>query len=334
VTAALLEVTDLVKVFPVRRGGMLKRQVRSVRAVDGVSFVVDEGETMALVGESGCGKSTVARSVLRLHEPTSGRVVFAGEDVTGATAPQLQKLRRQMQLVFQDPYASLNPRMTVRAILSEPFQIHGLPVDGQVEQLLAQVGLSPEHASRYPHEFSGGQRQRVGVARAIALGPKLVICDEPVSALDVSVRTQVLNVLEDLQRELGLSYLLISHDLAVVRHLARRIAVMYLGRVVEMAPTEELLHRSRHPYTQSLISAVPLPDPRRERARTRIILRGDPPDPANPPSGCSFRTRCPLFASELSEADRARCVQDPPDLIDDGNGHALACHFGRVRAVR
>jgi peptide/nickel transport system ATP-binding protein/oligopeptide transport system ATP-binding protein len=329
----VLEVTDLVKWFPVFTGIVFKHRIGDVRAVDGVSFDVEQGETMALVGESGCGKTTVARTLLRLHEPTAGRIVFDGEDITHVSRPRMQQLRRQMQIVFQDPYASLDPRMTVRNIIAEPLQIHRVQVDGKVEQLLEQVGLSPEHAARYPHEFSGGQRQRIGIARAIALGPKLVICDEPVSALDVSIRAQVLNLLDDLQRELGLSYLFISHDLSVVRYISRRAAVMYLGKIVETAPTNELFEQPAHPYTQSLISAVPVPDPRRERIRRRIVLQGDIPSPAHPPSGCRFRTRCPKFANELSEQERLRCVEEQPALIDHGQGHPSACHYASALAV-
>ena len=332
-TEVLLEVDNLVKHFPIHKGIILKKRVGTVKAVDGVSFSMRRSETFALVGESGCGKSTVARTVLRLHEPTSGAVRFEGEDLVVATSDRMRALRRQMQIVFQDPYASLNPRMTVRNILAEPLQIHGIPIRNRVTELLEQVGLSPEHAARYPHEFSGGQRQRVGIARAIALGPKLIICDEPVSALDVSIRAQVLNLLEDLQRDLGLSYLFISHDLSVVRHVADRVAVMYLGRLVETAEADDLFNAPAHPYTQSLISAVPVPDPRRERLRRRIILSGDVPSPANPPSGCVFRTRCPKFANDLSASDQARCVSEVPALTDRGQGHPVACHFAEARAL-
>ena len=330
---ALVEVKDLVKHYPIRSGIVFRHDVGAVKAVDGISFDLETGETFALVGESGCGKSTTARCVLRLIEPTSGAINFEGEDITRAGARRLRTLRREMQMIFQDPFASLNPRMTVRGILREPFTIHGLDADGKVEDLLEMVGLLPEHASRYPHEFSGGQRQRVGIARAIALGPKLVVCDEPVSALDVSIRAQVLNLLEDLQARLGLTFLFIAHDLSVVRHIASRVAVMYLGTIVETAPTDDLFERPSHPYTQALISAVPVPDPNRERSRRRILVSGDVPSPIDPPSGCRFRTRCPKFANELSEAERQRCVDEPPALVDRGEGHPSACHYAEARTL-
>jgi oligopeptide transport system ATP-binding protein len=325
--APLLQVENVVKDFPVRRGSVLRREHASIRAVDDVSLRVDAGETLALVGESGCGKSTLARVLLGLHPATSGSVRFDDREVVGADTATLRWLRRRVQLIFQDPYASLDPRMTVRSILSEPLEIHGIPVDGRVEQLLEQVGLAPEHAARFPHEFSGGQRQRVGVARAIAVDPDLVICDEPVSALDVSVRAQVLNLLADLQHERGLAYLFISHDLSVVRHVARRVAVMHLGGIVESAANDELFARPLHPYTQSLISAVPVPDPRRERERVRIILRGELPSAAAPPTGCTFHTRCPRFALELDEGDRQRCRDARPTPVERGPDHTVACHF-------
>ncbi|HJV09777.1 MAG TPA: oligopeptide/dipeptide ABC transporter ATP-binding protein [Acidimicrobiales bacterium] len=330
---ALVEVRDLVKHYPIRSGIVFRHDVGAVKAVDGISFDLEAGETFALVGESGCGKSTTARCVLRLIEPTSGSITFDGEDITHAGAGRMRALRREMQMIFQDPFASLNPRMTVRGILREPFAIHGLDVDGKVEALLDMVGLLPEHASRYPHEFSGGQRQRVGIARAIALDPKLVVCDEPVSALDVSIRAQVLNLLEDLQGRLGLTFLFIAHDLSVVRHIAKRVAVMYLGTIVETAPTDELFERPSHPYTQALISAVPVPDPNRERSRRRILVSGDVPSPINPPSGCRFRTRCPKFANELSEGERQRCIDEPPALVDRGVGHPAACHYAEAREL-
>jgi len=329
----LLEVDGLTKHFPITSGIVFKHLVGQVRAVDGVSFSVARGETLALVGESGCGKSTTARAVLRLLEPTAGTVRFEGEDITTVGPSRLRALRREMQIVFQDPYASLNPRMTVRNILAEPFRIHGLPEDGKVAHLLEVVGLAPEHAGRYPHEFSGGQRQRVGIARAIALDPKLVVCDEPVSALDVSIQAQVLNLLEDLQEQRGLAYLFIAHDLSVVRHIADRVAVMYLGAVVETADRDSLFERPAHPYTQALISAVPVPDPVKERSRPRIIVSGDVPNPADPPSGCRFRTRCQKFAGELTEAERERCVHEPPELVDRGQGHPAACHYAEVVTV-
>jgi oligopeptide/dipeptide ABC transporter ATP-binding protein len=330
----LLEVTNLKKHFPIRSGIVFQSKVGAVRAVDDVSFSVAKGETLALVGESGCGKSTTARTILRLLEPTSGTVRFDGQDITHVKAGELRKLRREMQIVFQDPYASLNPRKTVRSTLREPFQIHGLPAKGDVvDELLERVGLAPEHASRYPHEFSGGQRQRVGIARAISLNPKLVVCDEPVSALDVSIQAQVINLLEDLQNDLGLTYLFIAHDLSVVRHIADRVAVMYLGIIVELADRDTLFERPAHPYTQALISAVPIPDPVKERARQRILITGDVPSPANPPSGCRFRTRCQKFANELSEQERERCINEPPLLIDRGQGHPVACHYADARVV-
>jgi peptide/nickel transport system ATP-binding protein/oligopeptide transport system ATP-binding protein len=330
---ALVEVENLVKHYPIRSGIVFKHNIGSVKAVDGVSFELAAGETFAIVGESGCGKSTTARCVLRLIEPTSGTIRFEGEDITTAGASRLRELRREMQMIFQDPFASLNPRMTVRGIVREPFRIHGLDEEGKVEALLEMVGLLPEHASRYPHEFSGGQRQRVGIARAIALNPKLIVCDEPVSALDVSIRAQVLNLLEDLQSQLGLTYLFIAHDLSVVRHIANRVAVMYLGTIVETAPTDDLFERPSHPYTQALISAVPVPDPNRERSRRRILVSGDVPSPVNPPSGCRFRTRCPKFANELSEAERQRCIDEPPELVDRGEGHPTACHYAEARTL-
>jgi peptide/nickel transport system ATP-binding protein/oligopeptide transport system ATP-binding protein len=330
---ALVEVRDLVKHYPIRSGIVFRHDVGAVRAVDGISFDLEAGETFALVGESGCGKSTTARCVLRLIEPTSGTISFEGEDITNAGAARMRTLRRQMQMIFQDPFASLNPRMTVRGILREPFAIHGLEADGKVEALLEMVGLLPEHASRYPHEFSGGQRQRVGIARAIALDPKLVVCDEPVSALDVSIRAQVLNLLEDLQARMGLTFLFIAHDLSVVRHIAKRVAVMYLGSIVETAPTDDLFERPSHPYTQALISAVPVPDPNHERSRQRILVTGDVPSPVNPPSGCRFRTRCPKFANELSDGERQRCIDEPPALVDRGTGHPAACHYAEAREL-
>jgi oligopeptide/dipeptide ABC transporter ATP-binding protein len=323
--APLLEVRDLVKHFPIR-AGLLRRVVGAVRAVEGVSFDLPEGETLGLVGESGCGKSTTARLVLRLIEPTSGTVRFDGQDVLASHGQSMQRLRRQMQIIFQDPYASLNPRMTVGAIVGEPLTVHSDVVDGgradrkaRVQELLQTVGLSPEHYNRYPHEFSGGQRQRIGIARAIALNPRLLICDEPVSALDVSIQAQVLNLLSELQERLGLTYLFIAHDLAVVRHISRRVAVMYLGRIVEVGTTEDLYTAPRHPYTAALLSAIPVPDPVVERSRSRIVLSGDVPNPANPPSGCRFHPRCPRA--------QAVCAQEEPELVDDVPGRQLACHF-------
>ncbi|HEX6381434.1 MAG TPA: oligopeptide/dipeptide ABC transporter ATP-binding protein [Acidimicrobiia bacterium] len=330
---ALLEVEHLEKHFPVTKGILLRHQIGTVKAVDDVSFSVDRGQTVALVGESGCGKSTTARAVLQLLDPTGGSVRFDGEELTSAGTERLRELRREMQIVFQDPYASLNPRMTVRNILTEPFKIHGIDPGDRVAELLLLVGLAPEHENRYPHEFSGGQRQRVGIARAIALDPRLVVCDEPVSALDVSIQAQVLNLLEDIQDRLGLAYLFIAHDLSVVRHIADRVCVMYLGAIVEEAATDDVFEAPSHPYTQALISAVPVADPRKERTRTPILLTGDVPSPLDPPSGCRFRTRCPKFANDLTEAEQRRCIEEPPPLVDHGTGHPAACHYAEAVAV-
>jgi peptide/nickel transport system ATP-binding protein len=304
-------------------------------AVDGVSLDVYRGQTVALVGESGCGKSTTARAILRLIEPTSGRTTLDGVNITALNKPDLRRARRDMQIVFQDPYASLNPRMTIRQILSEKYRLLGAEVTRKtISDLLDTVGLAEEYADRYPHEFSGGQRQRVGIARAIAMNPKFIVLDEPVSALDVSIQAQIVNLLEDLQDELGLTYLFIAHDLSVVRHIADRVAVMYLGSVVEIADRDDLFDRPHHPYTQALISAVPIPDPKLERQRERIVLRGDVPNPANPPSGCRFRTRCWKF-EQLSESDQRRCIEEPPPLYDvpGGPGHQASCHFASLREV-
>jgi oligopeptide transport system ATP-binding protein len=317
---ALLEAAGLAKHYPVRRGLVLSRRLGVVRAVDGVSFALNRGETLALVGESGCGKSTTARLVLRLVEPTAGSVRFDGQDITRLAGAALRRLRRRMQIVFQDPFASLNPRMTVGAILAEPLVVHRIGTRRarahRVQELLDLVGLAPYHAQRYPHEFSGGQRQRIGIARALAVEPELVVCDEPVSALDVSIQAQVINLLKDLQARLGLAYLFIAHDLAVVRHMADRVAVMYLGQIVETARTDALFVDPRHPYTRALLAAIPRPDPR--RARTREVARGDVPSPMNPPAGCRFHTRCP-FAVE-------RCGAEAPSLAPWREGHLAACH--------
>ncbi|MBW0106219.1 ABC transporter ATP-binding protein [Pseudonocardia sp. KRD291] len=335
-TRTLLSARNLVKHFPVRGGGLLRRTVGEVHAVCDVSFELAEGETLGLVGESGCGKSTTARVALNLIPATSGEVRFGDRELTSTSAKDMRALRREMQLVFQDPYASLDPRMPVSELIAEPLRIHGLYDAGgrqQVRDLMKTVGLKPEHGNRYPHEFSGGQRQRIGIARALALRPKLLVLDEPVSALDVSIQAGVLNLLQELQAELGLSYLFVSHDLSVVRHIADRIAVMYLGKIVETGPAEQLFNAPAHPYTHALISAIPLPDPRRERARERITVVGDLPSPANPPSGCRFRTRCPKFAAELSASQQSRCTDEEPELSDRGTGHPVACHFAEARSL-
>ena len=332
----ILSVRNLVKHFPVRSTGLLRRQVGEVHAVCGVSFDLAERETLGLVGESGSGKSTTARALLNLQPATSGEVYYQGTELTKLTRRQMRTLRRDLQIVFQDPYASLDPRLPVNEIIAEPLRIHGLYDQGGreiVRDLMRTVGLKPEHGNRFAHEFSGGQRQRIGIARALALRPKVLVLDEPVSALDVSIQAGVLNLLDELQSELGLSYLFVSHDLSVVRHIADRIAVMYLGTIVETGTAQELFEAPAHPYTQALISAIPLPDPRKERARERITVVGDMPSPINPPSGCRFRTRCPKFASELSEAERRVCVEEPPELVDRGQGHPAACHYAERKSL-
>ena len=316
----LLELQDIVKHFPVT-GGMLLRQIASVRAVDGVNLEIREGETLGLVGESGCGKSTLGRLILRLEEPTSGDILFRGESILGYDKGQMRALRREMQIIFQDPFSSLNPRKNVAHIIGEPLYVHGTTKrrerEKKVLRLLEVVGLKKEHMRRYPHQFSGGQRQRIGVARALALNPKLVICDEAVSALDVSIQAQVINLLQDLQEEFGLTYLFISHDLSVVEHISNRIAVMYLGKVVELADSDTLYKEPIHPYTQALLSAAPVPDPKRMSKRTTLI--GDVPSPINPPSGCRFHTRCP-FASDT-------CSREAPQLNEVRENHFVACFF-------
>ena len=328
----LLRVEHLCKEFPVDTGFIAKhsKNARSVHAVDDVSFEINKGETFGLVGESGCGKSTTGRCIMRLTEPTSGHVYFEGKDVATMDKKELKNLRRDMQFVFQDPYASLNPRMTIGEIVSEPLIIHNIMPNKEeriehVRGLLDTVGLNPEHINRYPHEFSGGQRQRVGIARAFALRPKLIICDEPVSALDVSIQAQVLNLLSDLQKEYGTAYLFIAHDLSVVQHISDRVAVMYLGNMMEYSDWKSLYAEPCHPYTQSLLSAVPIPDPDVQAARNRIILRGDPPSPIDPPSGCPFHTRCPIA--------QAKCSQEKPELREVMSGHFCACHYAKPNPI-
>jgi oligopeptide transport system ATP-binding protein len=330
----VLTVRGLEKHFPVKGRGLIRRTVGHIRAVDGIDLDLYPGETLGLVGESGCGKSTTGRAILNLQPATGGSVQYNGRELTNLNRRTMRPLRREIQIVFQDPYASLNPRLPVLDIVGEPLIIHKVVPRKQlrerVNQLLELVGLNPEHNNRYPHEFSGGQRQRIGIARALALNPKVLILDEPVSALDVSIQAGVVNLLEDLRDQLGLSYLFIAHDLSVVRHTSDRVAVMYLGRIVEVAATDDLFDRPAHPYTQALLSAIPIPDPQRERRRRRILLTGDVPSPANPPSGCRFRTRCPKFANQLTDDQRDKCINDDPPLIDRGNGHPAACHYAEA----
>jgi oligopeptide transport system ATP-binding protein len=319
---ALLHVEDLTMYFPIYRG-VVRRKIADVRAVDGISFDVSRGETLGLVGESGCGKTTTGRTILQLYRPTAGQVRFDGVDLVALGGEALRKMRQKIQMIFQDPYASLNPRMTVEQIVGEPLLVHhaasGKSIHERVAYLLEKVKLSPTFASRYPHEFSGGQRQRIGVARAIALQPSFIVCDEPISALDVSIQAQVVNLLEELQGEFNLTYLFIAHDLSMVRHISDRVAVMYLGVIVELASRDEIYLHPLHPYTQALLSAVPIPDPFAEAERKRVILEGDVPSPINPPSGCRFRTRCPIA--------KPMCAESRPEFREIQPGHYVACHF-------
>nr|WP_290665915.1 ABC transporter ATP-binding protein [Ardenticatena sp.] len=319
----LLDVQGLKMYFPITEGILIQHHIGDVKAVDDISFTVRRGETLGLVGESGCGKSTTGRAVLQLYRPTAGHVYFDGVDLTTLKGEELRRMRRRMQMIFQDPYASLNPRMTVGDIVGEPLEVHGIAKGKEkldrVAELLEVVGLNPYFVTRYPHEFSGGQRQRIGIARALAVNPEFIVCDEPISALDVSIQAQVINLLEDLQAQFGLTYLFIAHDLSVVRHISDRVAVMYLGKIVELADRNELYENPLHPYTQALLSAVPIPDPEIEAQRQRIILKGDVPSPVNPPSGCRFHTRCPVVIDVCKEVE--------PEFKDAGGGHYVACHL-------
>jgi len=320
----ILEVKNLKKYFPIKRGIVFSKHVGDVKAVDGVSFYIRKGETLGLVGESGCGKSTVARTIIRLLDPTDGEIIFDGVDISKLPYSSLRRIRRDMQIIFQDPYSSLNPRMTVSEIIGEPLQVHKIVSSSKerekrVQELLELVGLAPYHATRYPHEFSGGQRQRIGIARALALNPKFIVADEPTSALDVSIRSQIINLLQDLQKEFKLTYLFISHDLAVIRHICDRIAVMYLGKIVEISENEDLYTSPLHPYTQALLSAIPIPDPELAEKRKKIVLTGDVPSPVNPPSGCRFHPRCPS-AMDI-------CSKIEPELKEIKPNHFVACHL-------
>jgi peptide/nickel transport system ATP-binding protein len=333
--AAMLDVEGLVRRFPLTRGAVFRRTVGTVHAVDGISFDIREGETLGLVGESGCGKTTTINEILSLARPSDGRIVVLGRETGRLDRETKRAIRRDVSVVFQDPMASLDPRLPVADVLSEPMRTHNMGKEqraARVRDLLRLVGLGPEHASRYPAEFSGGQRQRICIARALALEPKLVVLDEPVSALDVSIRAGVINLLEQLREKLSLSYLFVAHDLSVVRHIANRVAVMYLGRIVEIGAVDHVFDAPAHPYTQALLSAIPLPDPHRERERRRIVLEGDLPSPADPPSGCRFRTRCPLFAT-LSPDRAERCINEDPALVNQGADHGAACHYAQVKSV-
>jgi len=320
----LLDVKGLKKYFPITRGIILQRHVGDIKAVDGLNFFIRRGETLGLVGESGCGKSTTGRSILQLYRPTAGSVLFDGMNLVDMKGESLRRMRRRMQMIFQDPYASLNPRMTVGNIVGEPLEVHNIARGNErkerVQELLRLVGLNPYFINRYPHEFSGGQRQRIGVARALAVNPDFIVCDEPISALDVSIQAQIINLLEELQEQFNLTYLFIAHDVSVVRHISDRVAVMYLGKIVELSDRADLYHNPQHPYTKALLSAVPIPDPEIEEKRERIILVGDVPSPANPPSGCVFHTRCPIM-------QRPICVEEEPEFYDRGGEHWAACHL-------
>ena len=331
----LVDVKGLFKSFPIR-AGIMQRTVAEVRAVDGVDLQVRRGETLGLVGESGCGKSTTGRVITRLLEPTGGSITFEGREISQLKRDQMRPLRRDIQMIFQDPYSSLNPRHNIGAIVGAPFRIQKVKtekgVKAEVQTLMERVGLNPEHYNRYPNEFSGGQRQRIGIARAIALRPKLVVCDEPVSALDVSIQAQVVNLLEDLQSEYDLAYIFVAHDLSVVRHISDRVAVMYLGKIMELSDRDVLYAEPMHPYTHGLMSAVPIPDPQKEQQRERILLTGDLPSPINPPSGCVFHTRCPKYREELTDVQKERCRVEIPELEIKREAHFVACHFAEVKA--
>lgn len=332
----LLSVRDVTKYFPGGNSGAFARRGNPIKAVDGVTFDVAAKETLGLVGESGCGKSTTGRVVSKLLEPTSGSITFDGRDIAGLSEREMRGYRSEIQMIFQDPFSSLNPRHTIGTIVGAPFRIQKIKtangIKSEVQSMMERVGLNPEHYNRYPHEFSGGQRQRIGIARALALRPKLIICDEPVSALDVSVQAQVINLLEDLQNEFGVAYVFIAHDLSVVRHIADRVAVMYLGKIMEITDRDTLYSEPLHPYTHALMSAVPVPDPRKEAHRERILLKGDLPSPSNPPTGCVFHTRCQKYREELSEVQQTRCRTEVPVLEEKKPGHQVNCHFPAPRA--